>query len=695
MQNTQNNFTVENLIAKYRSYVKENCPKHWEYDGVKEFLAPDSVEKADADEQLIATLYKKVAGISADERITGILSKYSEVYYDGVLTEEEMSFLCSNFEEAVDVTFSHIEENDIFLLRRALHRKDRRIIDFVKEHLEIKKESSVFIADLGYGRIASLFRDCKVKGFASHDFYADNEEIWALLQIRLYSQGIYSNVLKTQKGCTETSYLEDVECVIWGELPYDELKTIYERIRPGSRMILFFDKYDAARVKEGTDEIRKMVVEDLSVESIISFEYKDMLLDTDGEMIVLLIEKSAHDIVHIENGITGDSFDILSEALDYEILWPSFYSTQRPTKGIPLSDIATFIDWDERLIKRQDRLWALIDLDVHGLKGQERFLRELDQVPLVVPAKMAKEYRDANIITQDWDKAGSINDDLKHWVRAIPEPCVLLYGNSKKTVVGYISDLPEKGMATVDTVVCIVPRNGIDVRYLAALLLSPEVKSQMESICQKTINDRTFPLIMDKIIVPNHSNNERLAFLLEVNHEALQASRKEMEQEHKNYTRAVRMRKHALTQSLSSVEAMFYALNECRIRQNGSLLDGDVISRIQGTTVNDAFEFLSKEIKNIMPVLEHVADVEYSFSKPESIDPEEFIECYIEKEEKNWLNFKPVVLWKKGNNRAKQDIKNEKGLVCEMGKALNKFEFPKDALERLMLLPMNIGMTIS
>ena len=84
-----------------------------------------------------------------------------------------------------------------------------------------------------------------------------------------------------------------------------------------------------------------------------------------------------------------------------------------------------------------------------------------------------------------------------------------------------------------------------------------------------------------------------------------------------------------------------------------------------------------------MPVLEHVADVEYSFSKPESIDPEEFIECYIEKEEKNWLNFKPVVLWKKGNNRAKQDIKNEKGLVCEMGKALNKFEFPKDALERI------------
>ena len=58
---------------------------------------------------------------------------------------------------------------------------------------------------------------------------------------------------------------------------------------------------------------------------------------------------------------------------------------------------------------------------------------------------------------------------------------------------------------------------------------------------------------------------------------------------------------------------MFYALNEYRIRQNGNLTDESVISRVQGTTVKEAFEFLSTEIKNMMPVLEHIADIEYTF----------------------------------------------------------------------------------
>ena len=29
MQNVQNNFTVENLVAKYRDYVNEHCPKEY------------------------------------------------------------------------------------------------------------------------------------------------------------------------------------------------------------------------------------------------------------------------------------------------------------------------------------------------------------------------------------------------------------------------------------------------------------------------------------------------------------------------------------------------------------------------------------------------------------------------------------------------------------------------------------------
>ena len=132
---------------------------------------------------------------------------------------------------------------------------------------------------------------------------------------------------------------------------------------------------------------------------------------------------------------------------------------------------------------------------------------------------------------------------------------------------------------------CMVPQDGIDVRYIAALLFEPSVKKQILTICEGHTINLALPLVMDKIIVPNHDEKERLAFLAEANYDALLFSQEELKQEAEYYKKSVRMRKHALTQSLSSIEAMFYALNEFRIRQKGKLVNEDVISRVKGKTL--------------------------------------------------------------------------------------------------------------
>lgn len=144
------------------------------------------------------------------------------------------------------------------------------------------------------------------------------------------------------------------------------------------------------------------------------------------------------------------------------------------------------------------------------------------------------------------------------------------------------------------------------------------------------------------------------------------------------------MRKHALTQSLSSAEAMFYALNSYR-EKHGVLNNEDVISRVKKTTVHEAFEFISQGLKDMMPALEHIAEVEYTFEKPEWIDPEKFIEDYIQKNEKGWLDFKPVVTWEHGHNQAANDLKDPISgeTIIRKGCSLNLFLFPKDALERV------------
>lgn len=66
MQTANNNFTVEALVAKYRNFVKENCPKD------PEIMDPiDTYPEA----HLLVTLYKRVAGENTDQNILEALSK--------------------------------------------------------------------------------------------------------------------------------------------------------------------------------------------------------------------------------------------------------------------------------------------------------------------------------------------------------------------------------------------------------------------------------------------------------------------------------------------------------------------------------------------------------------------------------------------------------------------------------------------
>ena len=680
MQNVQNNFTVENLVAKYRNYVAENCPKEYFDDDYQdkegkwhksEGYMPFSPD-GDADEQLLVTMYKQVAGQNADERVMDALSKYAEKFYSNALTEEELSFLCSNFEEAVAFSFSYMQEHKG---QMGYEPVPLEMIDIIQENVNAKKGRTVFVADAGNGDVASLFSGCKVKGYTSMKDYWIEAELWALTQIRLYSQGISSDIHICEEGCTEAAYLDDIDCFIWGTAfhsSFDDAAIAYQSAKPNSQMIIFMDERNAAGEKGETYDIRKAVVDDQSIKSIISFEYKDMWLNVNRVKIALLVEKKVHDTVHIENGITRERFDVPASSLDHELLWPSFYSTKRPDSGIPLSEIVTFVDLTGREVIKDNGDWVLPD--------------EVKQMPVAVPAKMGKEYKDANLLIQDLDLAGSklFDEQWKFWIRTLKEPCVLLYGNKGKTVVGYIREFPKSGMATLDTIVCLVPKDGIDVRYVTALLLTPEIKGQIESICQGSVNDMTFPLIMSKVLVPNHSDKEKIEFLSEANYGALISSQTELKQEAEQYKKSIRMRKHALTQSLSSLEAMFYALNTYR-EKHDVLHNKDIISRVKKATVSDAFEYIARSLRDLMPALEHIAEVEYTFAKPEWIDPEKFIEEYVKKNEKGWLNFKSVITWEQGHNQAVEDLKDPSTgeVVLRKGDSFNLFLFPKDALERV------------
>ena len=682
MRTANNNYTVENLVAKYRNYVKEHCPKSYSVcegnDGkLVDIFTPISPD-INADDQLLVTLYHAVTGKDADKQVLSALAKYAEKYQQNALEEEEFTFLCENFKDFVSYEFAHKSEwMGGFIVGGSV---PSQFLDIIREMATPEEGQTVYIADAGLCDVAVLFPNCMVKGFTGYCgstmFY---DEVWALGQIRLYAAGIKSEIIPGFYDESKEKYiytLPEENCadvVIYGttwDSHCEDIHQLYRLLRANGTMFLFSDRESMAG--EGKERnLRKQLVSDKAIHLLGSFEGEFIGVATD--IIFAYIRKTVNETVEIVNGKRGTTTVVKAEELESDILWPSYYLASRPSDGKPLSSVVE--------ISSSERLAMFV-------KGKGYVLPdEAKDMLMVLPNALGESYKDANL----WHKSVSNVSDPAFkkedwvWFRVAKDPCVLLNGSAGKLLVGYTTKVPSKGFAYMAGC-CLVPKKGIGVRYIAALLFEPSVKEQILTICDGNINRGTLSLVLDKIIVPSHDEMERLNYIAEANYDALISSQEELKQEADNYKKAVRMRKHALTQSLSSIESMFYALNAYRIRQNGIISDNGVVSRIKGTTVREAFEFISKNLEDMMPAMEHLADVEYSFSKPEWIDPERFLDGYISKNSHGWLNIKTVTTWVEGHNMAKKDLKDPftGEVILKKGDSLNLLSFPKDALERIL-----------
>lgn len=689
MQTVNNNFTVEALVAKYRNFVKENCPKELAWDPeTGEFPAPMDPIDTYPEAHLLVTLYKRVAGENADQNILEALSKYTTAFYTNALNEEEMVFLANHFSKVSTFIFNNFADEYTTCW---IGRPSQKVYEIIGTLKKVETVKTIFIGGAGLCDIAMLFPDCTIKGYSGYSYVEEltgEKEMWALGQIRLFAAGIKSEILPYSKDTENSQYMSDVDIAIVGAsdiIPTNSFgEKQFQYMKSCSELLLFMDKKEA--VGDSIDSFQKMLVEKKYIKTIVSFEKSNIILNTGTtqKRICISANKTTKDVVCIKNDVTGEQMQLPANRLDPTILWPSYYLTAKPKEGIALTEIVSFQDL--KVKKKEDLAFKKTTFN-DKKECIEWILSDKEKtIPVIAPINLSTGYEDAELYEAQLKQAGDpLFEKFLGWLGKISLPCVFCYGRKDKFVAGYIRKIPSEGIVAYRQLVCLVPKKGIDVRYVAALLLTPEVRNQIMSICEGEVDAQLFPLIMDKIIVPNHTDLERATFLSEANYNAFESSRKELEQEHKSYIKAVRMRKHALTQSASSIKATFYALNAYRIRQNGTISDNERITPIKQTTVKDAFEYLSSATKDLLVKLDHIADVEYTFAKPEWINPEEFMESYIEQHENGWVNFKPVVTWSKGHNLAKQDLKDLSGeIILHKGEPIHTMLFPKDALKQVL-----------
>ena len=691
MQTVNNNFTVEALVAKYRNFVDEHCPKESYWDP-KEGNISGPFDPIDcyAEAHLLVTLYKRIAGENTDQNILEALSKYTAAFYTNALNEEEMDFLANHFSKVSTFIFNNFADK---YTKGWIGRPTQKVYEIIEKLKKVEAGKTIFIGGAGLCDMALLFPNCTIKGYSEYDFFEEHigdKEMWALGQIRLFAAGIKSEIKPFHEDTKNSQYMSDVDIAIFDtadrySYPFSNgSEHLFQYMKPNSKFLLFLDKQNAAG--NSMAGLTKMLVEKKCIYSIVSFEEPNAIFGTNTTKTTICVcaNKAVSNVVCIKNDATGDLIQLSANMLDPTILWPSYYLTAKSKEGIALSEIVSFQDLKPK--NMEDIVFKKTTFNDEK-ECIEWILSDKEKNILVVaPTNLSTRYEDAKLCKEILHPAGDpLFEKQLGLLCNIMQPCVLLYGRKDKLVAGYIKDLPSEGIVAYRQFACLVPKEGIDVRYVAALLLTPEVKNQIMSICEGEVDAQLFPLIMDKIIVPNHTDLERATFLSEANYNAFESSRKELEQEHKSYIKAVRMRKHALTQSASSIEATFYALNAYRERKNGTISDNERISRIAQTTVKDAFEYLSKATKDLLVKLDHIADVEYTFTKPEWINPEEFVESYIQKHENGWVNFKPVVKWAKGHNLADKDLTDLSGeTILHKGEPIYTMMFPRDALKQIL-----------
>lgn len=701
---TNNSFSVKALVAKYRDFVKWNtpCTSKREGDTVVSMCDPYA---SSADIQLISQVYKDVLGDKADQKVLDIMSKYINCFCKNALTDAEYAFLCENFSEFIDCEFINkkswvygsvmtaetqdIVTSPVFDLS-TVAGVPAETLRFLSTHCAISKDESFFVSGDECGDIKSLFA---INDDALHSY--SKEESWALNTIRFCMRSTGALLAKgipaehTQDVVVFFDYDYDEELLSLLEIKRDVyangsdkkvlLVDAFKMLKSNGRMYLDIAR---AQLKKGSgiySDIQKFVSEKL-VTSVSTYKFLH------GQYrCLLVIDKRGADKITMKVEMAEKSVDVSYDDVDMDMLWPGYYYNKRQANTIPLSEL---VELYVPKVESSEK-GATVTHFVLSRSLEDDFMNScLSDADLYMAEKAMKrlriekteEAKTENFSYSDEDFVRMENTLIERMRRIPPctAPCVLLSSLSR---IGYVQNVPADGICVSPLLYCLKTKQDVSAQYVAALLCDDDIKLQIRRTCEDVLGNLDY--VLDKIYVPNHTPIERERYVTSVVMSAYDNLKKEKEQDLTNYTTGIRLRKHALSQSLSSVSSLFDTLNTLRKRNFGTLDDTDVVS-VKGFTVADIFERLEKWLPEVMETVDHLADIDYSFGKIESINPETFIEGYISSHDNEWMNFSASVNWIRGNNIAREDKKMNGNVIIKKGNPINILYFPKDALYRIL-----------
>lgn len=336
--------------------------------------------------------------------------------------------------------------------------------------------------------------------------------------------------------------------------------------------------------------------------------------------------------VYIErtaNDVCQKSFPMDMLILD---CWDPHYYLNRETSDISLSDICTeigeFIPFEERK----------------------------SQIPCVFLDNMSNDFGHSLIKKDDLrlPQNGTIT-----LLKEVSEPCVIIEVTLCSFAIGYYEG--DETIYVHPDMICLKAKEGYSAKYIAAELCSQRTHMQMKSL-REIFRNQACTNGWVNIFVPKREIIERAEFVSMQMGKALNKLNLENKTSYHKYRESVRMRKHALMQTVRALQARFNSVDRFLKKNDGIIRYTDNLSVLHPITAAENFEGINSLLQKIGNQVDHLADENTGFGKPEPINLLDFLNKYMKENTSPIFNFKRG--WEKCRDaESKKEIPN---LICVM-----------------------------
>lgn len=695
---TNKNFTTEAIVAKYVTTVY-NFAKEAEVIENSNLFSRENMVKFSPHQQLIASLWFSHEGCPSEHPFLKTLSEYINSFRKSILSDEEYSYLLAHYSEAIEYLFSVRE--DWAFITPAANDLPKEVAVLSSYILSLEEGQTLYLPLCAYGDTAIKFPQCNIVGTV------ENEEVATFTQIRLDAAGIKANITYYPLGLQHTTVLptdkvDAIICTAINNIVYltqkYTLEDMYGTLKPDGKMVAICSNYVFSPFWEKEKSFLTRIYDEKSIDAAIQLP-RNVMKESDIAPIMLCIDKASKPkeqegiiMFNASFALSGIGINNHLNRIDVDRVLFAIKNGNLPE----FENIIRKIPYDKVDVSILMPKFYLLDRDTNS---NRRLTDLVEIVPILTKApkdrhysyaltgNLASNFSDARLSLERINESSpSVKIPRSDYFCYNAEPCIFLTITGEDLHVAYSEVLDNDAFYRAPTnAICLKVKENIPIDYVAALLFSKEIKEQL--IASTTFICYLNYHLLSKVVVPEHNKEQMSLFLENALKASLTQREKEMMNERKEYERGVRLRKHALTQSVSSLSALFNQLNKCRLRQGGVLHNEDLVNPILNKTVEEVFVTLASKMEVIQKKLAHIADIDLDFGDPVDIDPEEFILNYLRSKKSGWANFTGEVGWdaRYTLNKCKMELRNPSNntVILHVGDTLTSFSFPKDALEHI------------